>query len=390
VNALNISHETKTDPRIKTYGQLKLELIQRGLYIPPEILESPDVASGVCPGVPGEEVTLALTENLIVKTFLKPKDNTPMTLKVQNDKLLLDSGDEEKREIGIIPLPVFLKNLLKDRTPLSENICLDGYCLNIFLRAVDNGKKLNMPKDHIVSIVQSAFEEGSADLVQLNMDYCDNKDRGFQLLAPVVEAIKKKFKTFVALKGFPPQEIRTIELIYAAGFDLLNFPLDGFAGAEEAQVEILSSRQVHEALEYAVEIFSQGTVWTELVLGAEPLDLVKEKIDQLTGKGIIPQLKLLATSMYTGKDYWRVKEIVRHLREAAKRDRLTLKWLYPNCRCASPLDTQYFTDDPKTAQLSAKPVYRSRLGKKAFEGFAALRRKLRIKDLSDSYESAGL
>ncbi len=387
---MNTSHGTKTDLKIKTYGQRKLELIQRGLYISPDILESPDVASGVCPGVPGEEVTLALTENLIVKTFLKPKDQSPMILKVQNDRLFLDSGDEENQpEVGIIPLPAFLKSLLKDRTPLSENICLDGYCLNIFLRAVDKGEKLNMSREYIISIVQSAFEEGAADLVQINMDYCDKKDRGFQLLAPIVDAIKTKFKTFVALKGFPPQEKNTIDLIYAAGFDLLDFPLSGFAGAD-AEGEILSSQQVHEALEYAVEIFPQGTVWTELVLGPEPLDFVKQKIDQLTGKGIVPQLKLVATSMYTGKDYWRIKEVVRHLRDAAERDRLTLKWLYPNCRCVSPLDTQYFTDDPSSAQLAAKPVYRSRLGKKAFEGFAALRRKLRIKDLSDSYESAGL
>lgn len=386
---MNSLHETKTDQKIKTYGQLKLELIQRGLYISPDILKSPDVASGVCPGVPGEEVTLALTENLIVKTFLKPESKSALHLKVLNDKLLLDFGDEKDQEVGIIPLPVFLKSLLKDRTPLSENICLDGYCLNIFLRAVDKGKELNMSKDHIVSIVQSAFEEGSADLVQINMDHCDNKDQGFQLLAPIVDTIKTKFKTFVALKGFPPQEKQTIDQIYAAGFDLLNFPLDGFAGSN-AEGDVLPSQQVHEALEYAVGIFSPGTVWTELVLGSEPLDLVKEKIDQLTKKGIVPHLKLLATSMYTGKDYWRVKEVVRHLHEAARRDRLTLKWLYPNCRCVSPLDTQYFTDDPASAKLAAKPVYRSRLGKKAFEGFAALRRKLRIKDVSDSYESAGL
>ena len=385
---MNSPHELKADRKIKAYGQLKLELIQRGLYISPEILESPDVAGGVCPGKPGEEVTIALTENFIVKTFLKPKDKAPMQLKVQNDKLFLSSGEEEE-EVGIIPLPVFLMDLMKNRTPLSENICLDGYCLNIFLRAVDKGEKLNMSKDYIISIVQSAFEEGAADLVQINMDYCDNKDRGFQLLAPVVESIKKKFKTFIALKGFPPQEKRTIDLIYASGFDLLNFPLAGFAGAD-ARGEILSSQQVHESLEYAVGIFPNGTVWTELVLGPERLDLVKKKIDHLTERGIIPQLKLLATSIYTDKDYMQVKEVVQHLRDAAERNRLTLKWLYPNCRCVSPLDTKYFTDDPKSAQLTTKPVYRSRLGKKAFEGFAALRRKLRIKDVSDSYESAGL
>jgi len=127
-----------------------------------------------------------------------------------------------------------------------------------------------------------------------------------------------------------------------------------------------------------------------LILGAEPLDLFKKKIDHLTQRGIVPQLKLQSTSIHTGKDYWRVKEVARHLREAAERDRLNLKWLYPNCRCVSPLDTQFFTHNPTSAQLATKPVYRSRLGKKASEGFAAFRRKLRIKNVSDSYESAGL
>jgi len=389
VNVLNSSQGAPIDQRVKTYGQLKLELIQSGLFIPPEVLKSPDVACGVCPGAPGDEVALALAENFIVKTFLKTEDQARIKMKVQNGGLFLNSGEGEEDEVGIIPLPAFLKSLMKNRTPLSENICLDGYCLNIFLRAIDKGKKLNMSKDYVISIVQSAFEEGAADLVQLNMDYCDDVDRGFQLLAPVVTAIKKKFKTFVALKGFPPQEKRMIDLMYAAGFDLLNFPLDGFAGSD-SQAELVPTHQVHDALEYAVGIFPQGTVWTELILGAEPLDLIKKKIDHLTERGIVPQLKLLATSIHTGKDYWRVKEVARHLRSAAERDRLNLKWLYPNCRCVSPLDTQFFTDEPKSAQLATKPIYRSRLGKKASEGFAAFRRKLRIKNISDSYESAGL
>jgi len=390
VNATNNpTQDIETDRRVRTYGQLKLELIQRGLFVPGEILAAPDVASGVCPGAPGEEVALTLAENFIVKAVLKADGEGRMRLKLQNGALLLDSGDGEDEEVGIIPLPQFLKNLMRERTPLSENICLDGYCLNIFLRAIDKGKKLSLSLDGILSIVQSAFEEGAADLVQLNMDYCGDKDRGFQLLSPVVEAIKKKFKTFVALKGFPPQEKRTIDLMYAAGFDLLDFPLAGFAGADPAG-DIVSSAQVSESLEYAVGIFPQGTVWTELVLGPEPLDLIKKKIDDLTRRGVIPLLKLMPTSMHTAKDYWRVKEVARHLGEAAQRDKLPLKWLYPNCRSVSPLDTKYFTEDPKSAQLAAKPVYRSRLGKKASEGFAALRRKLRIKDVSDSYESAGL
>ncbi|GJL77210.1 MAG: hypothetical protein NPINA01_01990 [Nitrospinaceae bacterium] len=389
MNALNSSRGLKAGQRVKTYGQLKLGLIQRGLFIPPEILENPDVACGVCPGAPGEEVALALAENFIVKTILRTEDQARMKLNTRDGGLFLNSGDGQEVEVGIIPLPGFLKDLMKKRTPFSENICLDGYCLNIFLRAVDKGKKLNMSTDYVLSIVQSAFEEGAADLVQLNMDYCDDKDRGFQLLSPIVEGIKKKFKTFVALKGFPPQEKRTIDLMYAAGFDLLDFPLGGFAGSD-TQGNLVPAHQVNEALEYAVGIFPQGTVWTELILGTESQDLVRKKIDHLIQRGIVPQLKLLATSFNSERDFTRVKEVAQYLRDAAERERLTLKWLYPNCRCLSPLDTKFFTEESKSAQLATNPIYRSRLGKKASEGFAAFRRKLRIKNISDSYESAGL
>ena len=45
---------------------------------------------------------------------------------------------------------------------------------------------------------------------------------------------------------------------------------------------------------------------------------------------------------------------------------------------------------PNKAQLNARPDYKSLLGRKTLEGYTKLRRKLRIKDVSDSYESAGL
>ena len=51
---------------------------------------------------------------------------------------------------------------------------------------------------------------------------------------------------------------------------------------------------------------------------------------------------------------------------------------------------RFFLDPPDKAKLNAKPIYKSLLGRKTLEGFAKLRRKLRIKDVSDSYESAGL
>ena len=373
---------------MKSFGQLKLSLIQKGVFIPPDVIKAPEIACGVCSEQEGEEISLALAENFIVKVLLQPVGKGCGKLSLQDGTTSLVSGTD-RIDVDIIPMPNFLKDHQKKRTPLSENSCLDGYCLNIFLRALRQKNLLNLSREIILSLIRSAFEEGAADLVQLNMDYCNEPDRGFNRLAPLVEEIKKKFSTFVALRGFPPKDIPTLDKIYAAGIDLLNFPLEGFVGPGQSK-GIVKPGQVQEALEYATGIFSPGTVWTEIHSDTDSPQRVHEKIDELTGKGILPMLKLQKTSISANEDYGQLEKTVHHLGQAAQRHKIPLKWLYPNCRFVTPLDTRFFTEEPESARLNAKPVYKSRLGRKASEGFAALRRKLRIRNISDSYESAGL
>ena len=372
----------------KYLGQIKLGLIQRGVTIPPLLQGLEEVAGGLCSGEPGEEVTLALAENFIVKTSLNPSGKEGPKLISQEDRLRLYM-EEGEMDVGIIPIPEFLKQQLKKRTPVSENICLDGYCLNVFLRAMGRGKKLSMPIEAILSVIQAAFEEGAADLVQLNMDYSNEGDRGFHRLAPLVEAIKKRFNTFVALKGFPPTDRSTIDLIYASGFDIVNFPMGGFYGTDKSK-KIMDEEKIYGALEYASSVFSPGTVWTDLALGPGSQNKFKEGIDRLTDSGIIPLILLQRDSVSDSEGYHKLVELADHMDQAIQRNRLPLKWLYPTCRFLSPLDTRFFTEDPLKARLEVTPVYRSGLGKRTSAGFAALRRKLRIRNVSDSFESAGL
>ena len=370
------------------HGQIKLGLIQRGLTIPTLLQGLAEISGGLCSGEPGEEITLALAGDFIVKATLNPSKRLGPKLVFHEDRLRLHMNEGEI-EVSIIPVPEFLKRQLKQRTPISENICLDGYCLNIFLRAIGRGKKLSMPVEAILSVIQSAFEEGSADLVQLNMDFSDESDRGFSRLAPLVEAIKKRFNTFVVLKGFPPLDHSTIDLIYASGFDIIDFPLGGFSGTIKSK-KMMTTKQVHSSLAYAAGIFPLGTVWTDLVLGQGSHLRHKEEIDRLTDLGTIPLIFLQRGGVEKPDRYQELLELAEHMDKAIQRNRLPLKWLYPTCRFLSPLDTRFFTEDPLQARLAVTPVYRSGLGKKASAGFAALRRKLRIRNVSDSFESAGL
>ena len=370
------------------HGQIKLGLIQRGLTIPDLLQGLAEISEGLCSGEPGEEITLALAGDFIVKATLNPSKRLGPKLVFHEDRLRLHMKEGEI-EVSIIPIPEFLKRQLKQRTPISENICLDGYCLNIFLRAIGRGKKLSMPVEAILSVIQSAFEEGSADLVQLNMDFSDEADRGFSRLAPLVEAIKKRFNTFVVLKVFPPLDHSTIDLIYASGFDIIDFPLGGFSGTIKSK-KMMTTKQVHSALAYAAGIFPLGTVWTDLVLGQGSHLRYKEEIDRLTDLGTIPLIFLQRDGVEKLDRYQELLELAEHMDKAIQRNRLPLKWLYPTCRFLSPLDTRFFTEGPLQARLAVTPVYRSGLGKKASAGFAALRRKLRIRNVSDSFESAGL
>jgi hypothetical protein len=370
------------------HGKIKLGLIQRGLTVPAILQGLSEVADGLCSGEPGEEITLALAEDFIVKAHLNAPGHDGPKLVCNEDRLRLHMREGEI-DVNVITVPEFLKHQLKQRTPVSKNICLDGYCLNIFLRAIGQGKKLSMPIEAILSVIQSAFEEGAADLVQLNMDFCDEADRGFDRLAPLVEGIKKRFNTFVALKGFPPSNSSTIDLMYASGFDIINFPLGGFFETIKSKKK-MTVQQVYSALEYAAGVFPPGTVWTDLVLGPEPLSQCKEGFDRLTGSGIIPLIYLQRGDNENFEGYRDLVQLAEHMNQAVKRNRLPLKWLYPTCRFLSPLDTRFFTKDPLEARLAVTPVYRSGLGKKTSAGFAALRRKMRIRNVSDSFESAGL
>ena len=133
----------------KYFGQIKLGLIQRGLAIPTLIQGLEEVSSGLCSGNPGEEITLALSEDFIVKTSLNSPDKGGPKLIAQEDRLRLYM-EEGETDVSVIPVPEFLKQQLKKRTPVSENICLDGYCFNIFLRAFGKGNKLSMPIDVIL------------------------------------------------------------------------------------------------------------------------------------------------------------------------------------------------------------------------------------------------
>lgn len=359
---------------MKTLGQLKLELMSGGVHIADADRNHESIQKGL--SEPDGEISFALAQDFFVRTTAVPESPDRPRLTLRGDRVWLISGKQEQ-EVLIIAPPRFLA------PQNNPDIHLDGYCLNLFLRQTPDTGELNMKVSDVLTVTRAAFEEGAADLIQLNMEYCAAADRGVSQLVPLIQAIKKNFRTFVSLRGFPPEDLKMIDLLYAAGVELLVWPLAEASSTVQVPVE-----QGLRALEYAAGVFSHGTVSTELGFGSGDLEPLQKQIARLAHKKITPTMTLAAPRAGNPPDFKRVQQVAEYLSEQA--GRLNLKWLYPSHRLLTPLDTRFFTEPADQARLTLRPMYQSILGKSAFEGFTALRRKLRVKNISDSYQSAGL
>ena len=373
---------------MNTLGQLKLEMMHRGVAFAKNVRLDERVAPGLFAEGQGQAIILSLAEDFFVRARVNPDKSAGLLIDIQKDKVVLNP-QAGPLEIGVIPAPQFLKDRQAARNPASALIQLDGYCLNLRLRVETGTRQLNLSLEDTISLIRAAFQEGAADLVQLDMDHCVEKDRGFSRLAPLVQSIKKNFRTFAALRGFPPDDLGVIDSFYAAGVDLIVFPLEQYDHNGEVQ-PALPAKQGAKALEYAAGVFGPGTVSTELALDFKNPQPLLEKITALSKQGIIPLIKIPERGLQEADRLQEVRRVAEHLHQTAQQEKLNLKWLYPAGGWFSPLDASFYIEKPEAARLAQRPVYQSTLGKTASEGFAALRRKLRIKSVSDSYESAGL
>ena len=275
---------------MNTLGQLKLELLHRGIAFAQNVRGHDLVAPGIFPEGDGQSIALSLAEDFFVRPRVNPNKDTAILMNIQDNKVVL-TLEQGPLEVGVIPAPLFLKDPRMSRNPASSCIQLDGYCLNVNLCLEDDTRQLNLSLEDTVSLIRAAFQEGVADLVQLNMDHCAEKDRGFSRLAPLVQNIKKNFRTFVALRGFPPDDLGVIDSFYAAGVDLIAFPLEQYAEDGSPQAAV-SPKQGNKGLEYAAGVFGPGTVATELVLDFKHPQPLLEKITALSKQGILPLVKI--------------------------------------------------------------------------------------------------
>ena len=250
----------------------------------------------------------------------------------------------------------------------------------------------------VVEVVRAAFDEGAAEFVYFQARCSDADDGGLKTLQPYILAVKKHFDTLVAAQLQPPRDARVIDHTYAMGVDAISYNLEIYDPATlerhcAGRVRRIGRDRILEGLRRAAFRFSSGTVWTELVVGVEPLASTRVGIDALTGMGVVPVLSVVgpAAAVTPGLTVPAADEIApiyAHLYEAVKRRRTPMTWVRDLPIGITPLDARFFVDE--AARVAVPSFYRSRLGTYAARSLSRLRRRLRVRTVSESFDSSHL
>lgn len=246
----------------------------------------------------------------------------------------------------------------------------------------------------VVEVVRAAFDGGAAESVYLNSDAFDAEDGGLAFLAPYVEGIRKHFDTMVAVQAHPPRTDRWIDWAYALGVDALSFNLEIYDPQLLdrhciGRMRYIGRQRYLDALGRAGTVFPNGTVWSDLVLGLEPPESTMAGIDALTALGVVPVVSARRTlSATAAPDPADVDRVLAHLYRTVHDRRIGMGWVRDLVSGVAPLEARPGGSAPLSRAVH--DLARSRLGALAARGLARFRRRLRVKTVSDSFDSSHL
>jgi hypothetical protein len=235
----------------------------------------------------------------------------------------------------------------------------------------------------VVEVVRAAFAEGAVESVCFNSAAFSGDDGGIAFLAPYIEAVRMHFDTLVAAQIHPPRTDRWIDRTYALGVDAVSYNLelfdpDALTRHCVGRARYIGRERYLEALAYAAAIFPSGTVWTDLVLGLEPLESTLAGIEALAEAGVVPVIATFRTHP-AATDAAAATTVLAHLYRTVRRRRINMGWVRDLPGAFAPLEARYFAGEDARLAVTLQALMRWRLGGLAARNLARVRRRLRVR-----------
>jgi hypothetical protein len=402
-------------------GLLKLDLAVRGARLDESMRGRSDVVR--VPWVRdyvAQCVELVLPEDVWVNVPIAERftEQSPYLLSAEGDRFGLASNGQ-RWEVRIVPQPQYYKKETRSGLPMWRvGTAYGGHVtinpaagcaftrLGVPCRFCDIGARAGqrpapLGVADVIETVGAAFAEGAVEFVYFHIGYIEGEDAGVTFLEPYVQAIKKHFDTLVAVQLQPPVSNRWIDHTYAMGVDALSYSVeihdaDLLRQYCEGRTQYVGRERYYEALRYAASIFPNGTVWSDLIVGLEPAASTMAGIDALVALNVLPVLSLFRPLEDTPlRDHpppatEEVAPVFAHLFNAVRRARINMNWVRDLSFAVTPLEARFFSDDAQAALGMSSQFYRSRIGGLAARNLSRMRRRLRVRKVSDSFDSSHL
>ena len=381
-------------------GQLKLELLYYGVQLdPPDAV--PEDPSGTIPiELPGGlQVTTTCHANYV--------RHSPYRLKQEKQYWRLVSGQQE------IPVRIHrhLESYDKKTTsgiPVSDILSVHGGFVAVepmglcrftksgleckYCRHKGARTKTTFTAKDLIEALTIVKKERPIDIVHLSSGFVESEDGGVLGLEPLVHEIRKHFNVFISIDVMPPARNDWIDRTYAMGVDAVYYDIDVFDPELFKQVypekeEAFRHQRYLEAMEYAAHTFPSGAVCTHLVLGLEPLGSVRQGIEALTGRGIIPLLTFFRPMAGTPlQEKWQLKisdvaPLYQLVFEQTQKKKISQNWIRQFDVLLTPLEGRFFSEDKAQWKVSLQNFYQTPVGRRTALGMAALRRQLRVRQV---------
>ncbi len=403
-------------------GYLKLELAAKGMRLDDSVRTQTEPQGATADEAQyADGVELVLPDGVWV--------NAPVGAGIRSDSPFLLSGkgtgfilhkNGASVDVRLVPEPHFYRQTTSSGLPMQRVgkvygsfIAINpGFACGYSLRGLpcrfcrhgtgvtlDDGFPMSV--SDVVEAVRAAFAEGTADFVYFNLAYVGSEDAGIAFLEPYIRAVKRQFNTLAAVQLHPPKSNRWIDRTYAMGVDAVSYGVeihdeDLLARRCAGRVRFIGRERYYEALQYAATIFPSGTVWSDLIVGLEPAESTMRGIDALTAMGVLPVLSVVRPGEsnqlrdvrpFTMED---AAPIFAHLFRTVRDARINMGWIRDLSFAITPLEARFFAGDDARVAVAMQQFYRSKIGSVAARNLARLRRRLRVRTVSDSFEASHL
>lgn len=230
------------------------------------------------------------------------------------------------------------------------------------------------PQETLETVFDSHCQ-APVDLMLITFGGIDTFHRGEEM----ARLLKKNFHVHLMGRFEYPAPAHLLERAYAAGIDLVDIPLDLFDSGLSRERGLRKDERLR-ALDSGLRIFPPWGVASTLTVGDEASCATVSGIDTLLKAGIIPLAELSPRAERYPRE--EIEAVFQHLAEGLRRRKAVTKPVLPLVEITTPLSPAHpggllkgFIDKLHDRRLLAT---------------SDLRRSLRMRQVEESFESAGL